>query len=406
MATTILDKRDCSLDASFSENDRYCYKDCIVKIHDNLIQCDLCNIWFHKKCASNKDQVLAEILASRVKSKIAFWRCQECFTLWRKLPGMFLNFSNQQKEIVNLKKQVCDMHNLFETEINDLISKMKQNVNNTESLTSEVKHLKATTTKPTEDPILSHSTDTALIHINEENTEGGHNTRRSHRSGRKESCPQNKPSPKIATDPSRAKQLQQPTVKQIQPIHIKGDHKILVLGSSLTRGLLQEKEPRAEVHCFPGITTVDLARKLSLTETPRSQPQVVILHVGGNNLANGQDPDEAIGDHWYLVEQAKSVFPNSKIVISGILFRRGLRRKTVKYVNHSLNWLSQCLEVTFVDLSPALPSHLYKRDGIHLNAQGVNTASGLLRNFCSALTTHFRDKSTDQQPNLLLIELL
>lgn len=360
MAATVSDERDCSLDASFSENDRYCYKDCSVRIHDNLIQCDLCNVWFHKKCASNKDQVLAEILASRAKSKIPFWRCQECFSLWRQLPGMFLNFSNQQKEITKLKKQVLEMQNVFEIEINALENKMKQNDNNTESLASEVKHLKVATSQLAKDP--------------------------------------NELPPKRTR--KNAQSYQSP-----QPVPIKGDLPILVLGSSLTRGLLQEKEPRAEVHCFPGITTVELARKLHCTESPVSPPEVVILHVGGNNLANGQDPDEAIGDSWFLVEQAKSVFPNSKIVISGILFRRGLRRKLVKYVNDGLNWLCQCLDVIFVDLSAALPTNLYKRDGIHLNQQGINTASGLLRNFCLTLLIHHRDKPKKHAQNRSIASL-
>lgn len=169
-------------------------------------------------------------------------------------------------------------------------------------------------------------------------------------------------------------------------LNFRGKSQILVLGSSLTRGLLQEREPCAEVITFPGITTVQLARIIGNTDrTDNSRdPRTIVIHVGGNNLSQGQDPDEALGDHWYLIEQTKTLFPNSNIVMSGVLYRRGLPKRHVDNFNSNLRWVCEVMNVAFVEVSSALRRDMYRHDGVHLNQMGVATFSKLLRNFCEA----------------------
>lgn len=186
------------------------------------------------------------------------------------------------------------------------------------------------------------------------------------------------------------------------PIKSKFTRPILVIGSSLTRGLLQEMDPKAEVCCFPGITTEQLARKISLTQLPPGArgPDTVILHVGGNNLSNGQHLDDALGDHWYLVSQAKAAFPQSRIIVSGILHRRQLPKHIVKRMNFSLKWLCKCNGTTFVDFSSAISGRMYKNDGVHLNPYGTATLSKLFRNFCEAILSPSRHLQPEGQPSI------
>lgn len=158
--------------------------------------------------------------------------------------------------------------------------------------------------------------------------------------------------------------------------------KTLILGSSIVSGVLKN-DPNTQVYSFPGITThklTSLVRKAK-QQPSTTPPRIVVLHVGGNNLSNGQDHDHALGDHWELLDATKDQFPNSKIVVSGVLYRKGLAYRTVKDYNKSLQWLCDCQQVAFANGTTAIRNQHYRGDRIHLNELGARELGTMLLQF-------------------------
>jgi hypothetical protein len=73
------------------------------------------------------------------------------------------------------------------------------------------------------------------------------------------------------------------------------------------------------VKCFPGIRTEQLHRVLENRDL--WTPDTVIIHVGTNDLKRSINLDYLMGEVYSLVKTAKGKFPQSKIVLSGVLRR-------------------------------------------------------------------------------------
>jgi hypothetical protein len=97
------------------------------------------------------------------------------------------------------------------------------------------------------------------------------------------------------------------------------DGKCLVLGDSVIRNVATDNSDMM-VECFPGIRTEQLHRVIDNREL--GSPDAVVLHVGTNDLRKTRNLDYLTGEVYGLVETAKTKFPTSETVLSGVLRRR------------------------------------------------------------------------------------
>jgi hypothetical protein len=93
----------------------------------------------------------------------------------------------------------------------------------------------------------------------------------------------------------------------------------LVLGDSIIRNVETE---HMRVECFPGIRAEQLQRVIENRDL--GNRDTVIIHAGTNDLRRNLNLDYVMGDVHAVVNKAKTKFPQSKLVLSGVLRGRDL----------------------------------------------------------------------------------
>jgi lysophospholipase L1-like esterase len=111
-------------------------------------------------------------------------------------------------------------------------------------------------------------------------------------------------------------------------------------------------------------------------------PDTVVIHVGTNNLRRNEDLDYVIGDMYALVNKAKSKFPKSRLVLSGIFRRRDVSWRRIGAFNGRYDWIAKTLGVTFVDANSWIEDWDFSRDGLHINRSGARRLSQLCSRVC------------------------
>jgi len=76
------------------------------------------------------------------------------------------------------------------------------------------------------------------------------------------------------------------------------------------------------VECFPGIKTEQLHRVIEGRNV--CTPETVIIHVGTDDLKTTRNPDFVMGEENALVATAKMKLPDCRLVLNGVLRRRGV----------------------------------------------------------------------------------
>lgn len=113
-----------------------CYKNCDGTEEKGVIQCDLCNEWWHKICAAKLeevDDIKAKLVAK--KSNLLFWRCFSCLNAIRKVN----NFNNSIDCLDEVKKKVMEI----EKGLNKVSSDLKSMNNLEKKMSDYEEHLKA-----------------------------------------------------------------------------------------------------------------------------------------------------------------------------------------------------------------------------------------------------------------------
>jgi hypothetical protein len=85
------------------------------------------------------------------------------------------------------------------------------------------------------------------------------------------------------------------------------------------------------VQCFPRIRTDQLQRVMENRDL--GSPDTVIIHVGTNNLRSA-NLDYVMGDVYALVNKAKTKFPISRLVLSGVIMHRDMSWRLISALNH------------------------------------------------------------------------
>ena len=70
-------------------------------------------------------------------------------------------------------------------------------------------------------------------------------------------------------------------------------------------------------------------------------PNVVLLHVGTNNIKKGIMAEEIMGEMMDLVSTIQSTVPEAKVIISGILRRNDVTERRLNKINSELDWLCE-----------------------------------------------------------------
>jgi hypothetical protein len=155
--------------------------------------------------------------------------------------------------------------------------------------------------------------------------------------------------------------------------------KCLVLGDSIIRNVGADKS-HMKVECFPGIRSDQLRRIIENRDLGCSD--AVVIHVGTNDVRNYRNLDYVMGEVYDLVNTAKTKFPGSRLVLSGVLRSRGVSWRRVGAVNDRMEWVAGTLGPTFVDPNSWIRDEDFGRDGLHLNRNGANQLGELYSRVC------------------------
>ena len=91
------------------------------------------------------------------------------------------------------------------------------------------------------------------------------------------------------------------------------------------------------VKCFPEITTDQLRRVMENRDLGHAD--MVVIHVGTNDVRGFRNLDYIMGETYDLVNMAKTKFPNSRLVLSGMLRCGGVNWQRVRAMNDRLEWV-------------------------------------------------------------------
>ena len=144
--------------------------------------------------------------------------------------------------------------------------------------------------------------------------------------------------------------------------------KCLVLGDSIVRNVGVENSDM-RVKCFPGIKTEQLRRVIE--NRGLGCADAVVIYVGTNGVRSYKNLDYVMGEADNLVNTAKAKFPESRLIISGVLRSKGVSWRCVGMANDRLDWVAGTLGATFVDLNSWIRDEDYSRDGLHLTRKGT-----------------------------------
>jgi lysophospholipase L1-like esterase len=134
------------------------------------------------------------------------------------------------------------------------------------------------------------------------------------------------------------------------------------------------------VECFPGIRTEQLHRVIDNREL--GSPDAVVLHVGTNDLRKARNLDYVMGELYGLVNTARTKFPTSKIVLSGVLRQIDVSWRRIGAINDRYDWVAKTLGVTFVDPNCWVDDWDFARDGLHLNRREARKRGQLYSRVC------------------------
>jgi hypothetical protein len=70
-------------------------------------------------------------------------------------------------------------------------------------------------------------------------------------------------------------------------------------------------------------------------------PETVVINVGTNDLRRTENRDYVMGDTYALVNKAKTKFPQSRLVLSGVLRRRDVSWRRFGALNGRYYWIAK-----------------------------------------------------------------
>ena len=143
--------------------------------------------------------------------------------------------------------------------------------------------------------------------------------------------------------------------------------KCVVVGDSMLR---KDGAEHADmmVECFPGIETEQLRRVVEKRDL--GSPEIIIIHVGTNDLRTTRNLYFVMGEVYTLVATANRKHSKCRLVLSGVLRRRDVSWRHIEALSDRFDWVASALGPTFVDPTNWIEDGNFARDGLHLNGRG------------------------------------
>lgn len=358
-----------------------CFSGCHLPNDESMIRCDLCQSWYHKECASKKDPDLGNIYAKSKKVKVPYWHCWVCSINWSRMVAF-----DSTKFEQDLNDRLNNLVAHFEVEKDALMTIIRERESEILALKDLLLQFRILTQQKY--GFLNENENVLPADFNTGYNQSYIPTMVS------ESAPVSLPPDGLCDNQANVAQNDIISVKetnrdvnvsknQINTFLLPDGKDVLIIGSNLLRNTPKYiKMKNAYVAMRPGAKVQTI-----ITEVER-QPvnhnaKVVIVQIGGNDIAVDPSPDYIIGDIWYLVELLKLKFPTSRIVVNAIIRKKGVSINLIKRLNQGIHWMCQKLNISFADPNPFIKNNCFARDGVHLNDLGVKTFSDFLKNSLS-----------------------
>ena len=164
-------------------------------------------------------------------------------------------------------------------------------------------------------------------------------------------------------------------VAKTQPPRKSSKSQAMIFGSSIVRhikgnNIWKSAHVAAKTNCYPGAGIAEIRDHIEVKLKYNPLPQTVIIHGGGNDLADGMEVEEITAQMEALCKDLK-VKGITNISISGITPRYLLRTEVPK-LNNALR--AMCKKNGFDYISNSFVTYNYHLawDKVHLNYDGVD----------------------------------
>jgi hypothetical protein len=92
----------------------------------------------------------------------------------------------------------------------------------------------------------------------------------------------------------------------------------------------------------------------------------VVIHVGTNDVRRSRNLEYFRRELYALMNTVTAKFPDSRLVLSGVLRSKGVSWRRVDAMNERLEWVARNLGATFVYPNSWIGNGDFSRDGLHL----------------------------------------
>lgn len=198
------------------------------------------------------------------------------------------------------------------------------------------------------------------------------------------------PSPETVNGKVRPTGVHQPSMNSTgpsSPSPPSSCKSVLVIGDSIIKHLnCQSDGFKFHKKCLKGSTISRVSDFVKDFQSPVSH-DVVYIHCGTNSIHVNKfgyisNSSEILDSYSQLFTVIRNRFPSSRVIISGILFRRDLDYNSLCCLNDFIHGLCRSSGFIFVDPSSRLTPSVLGRDGLHLNRSGSFHFTKLVTGIC------------------------
>ena len=163
-----------------------------------------------------------------------------------------------------------------------------------------------------------------------------------------------------------------PAEKCLNYKEVTSSSKMLLIGDSICKYAKEQNSWAAEdALIFPGIGIGQLRHMISKLDASKfPSNEVVLLHVGTNNVKTSWGPYYIGSEMRMLIKEVKGKFPTSKIVVGGILLREDVNDNIIYEANDAIQDICQAEGVVYANAGVWVGKVGISGDGIHLNRVG------------------------------------
>ena len=185
-----------------------------------------------------------------------------------------------------------------------------------------------------------------------------------------------RPNPVINLHPEREKEFS--NIKASNENNHHNNKKIRILCDSIPKGIRIKEFNRyikygyARIKSFPGTTINQLNNYYSIPTLKEEKPEIVILHVGINDLLSNREnntPEDKIAEEIINIGRKCKDHGVETVFISGITFCKNVDRLVIVRVNQMIKIESEKNGFVYIDNKEINGEHIWK-DGIHLQENG------------------------------------